>query len=472
MSAESVARVPEPAGELATAAPARPALARTALALLPIQIVFRGGEAAWPLLLAAWFGRTPATDLYFLFAAVYVFAGALLAGAFQDSALTPVLLDVERRAPAELPRVADAVLGHVLAGAAMVAFATGAVAAAAFALFGSRPLLGLALTLVPSFSLYLVAVAVRGFQVGLLNARGRYTAHPVASGLGMATAIALVAYARSRLGIAIVPVSLLAGELVAIIVLAQVIQRHLGLRLVPSLKRPAPVRRLFSLLGYEVVGNAVTRVNPVIDQLVAGLAPVAGAGTVLRFSADVASLPNSLLQATLFPALLSRLSLEAAGSREEFRSTLGKALFWVSAVLTVTTALLIAARGPLFRLLFLHGEMDADGIRRMVEIAPYALVGVPPFGALLVLARAHVALQNGRIMLTIGILNASLNALLDLCLYPLLGLGGILLATSLVHAAIAAALWVRLRPLLVSARSSDASRAGAGAPPAACSLPR
>ncbi len=427
----------------------------------------------WPLLLAAWFGRTPATDFYFLCAAVYVFAGALLAGAFQDSALTPVLLDIRERDPAQLPRVAGAVLGHTLVGAVIVAVVTGALAAAGFALFGRRPLLPLALTFVPSFSLYLVAVALRGFLVGLLNAHGRFAAHPVASGLGMAGTIALIALTRSRLGVAVVPVALLGGELVAVVLLAAMIRRYLKVRLVPSLCRPEPVRKLFSLLGYEIVGNTVTRINPVVDQLMAGLSPLAGAGTMLRFAADVASLPNSLLQATLFPALLSRLSLEGvAGSREEFRATLGKALLGVCAVLTVTSALLIAVRAPLFRLLFLHGEMDADGVRRMTEVAPYALVGVPPFGALLVLARAHVALQNGRIMLPIGILNAAVNALLDLALYPLLGLGGILLATSLMHTAIAAALWVRLRPLLVSARSSDASREPAGAPPAACNLPR
>ncbi|OFX19559.1 MAG: hypothetical protein A2V77_10305 [Anaeromyxobacter sp. RBG_16_69_14] len=457
----------------ARAAPARPALARTALALLPLQIGFRGAEAAWPLLLAAWFGHTPATDLYFLCAAVYVFAGALLAGAFQDSALTPVLLEVRHRDPAQLPRVAGAVLGHTLVGAVIVAVVTGALAAAGFALSCRGPLLPLALTFVPSFSLYLVAVALRGFHVGLLNALGRFAAHPVASGLGMAGTIALIALTRSRLGVAVVPVALLGGELVAVFLLAAMTRRHLKVRLLPSLRRPEPVRRVFSLLGYEVVGNTVTRINPVVDQLMAALSPLAGAGTMLRFAADVASLPNSLLQATLFPALLSRLSLEgAAGRREEFRATLGRSLFGVCTILTVTSALLIAVRAPLFRLLFLHGEMDPDGVRRMVEIAPYALVGVPPFGALLVLARAHVALQNGRIMLPIGIFNAAVNALLDLALYPLLGLGGILLATSLVHTAIAAALWVCLRPLLVSARSSGAPQARAGASPAACSLPR
>lgn len=448
-----------------------PRLARTALLLLPLQVVCRAGEVLWPLLLAAWFGRSPRTDLYFLCAAVYVFAAALLAGAFQDSALTPVLLQIARREPAQLPRVAGAVLGHTLAAGVILAIVTGALAAIGFTLFRPGPLLPLALTLVASFSVYLVAVVARGFHAGVLNAFGRYGAQPVASGAGMIATIGLVAAARGRLGVAAVPLALLAGELVALAILAALVRRWLDLRLVPSLERPAPVRRLFSLLGFEVVGNAVTRLNPVVDQLVAALSPIVGAATILRYASDVASVPNSILQAILFPVLLSRLSLEGGSGRlAEFRATLGRALVAVCGALALASALLVAFRGPVFRLLFLHGDMDAAGVERMAALAPYALAGVPSFGALLVLARAHVALQNGRVMLAVGVANAALNALLDLVLFPVLGLGGILLATGVVHTAVAAALGLLLRPLLVTSRWQGASArptvpAAAGAPP-------
>src|SRR5579859_6401313 len=92
-----------------------PGLAKTALVLLPLQAVFRGGEALLPLFLAAWFGRNEQTDLYYLLAAYFVFAGAMLAGAFQDSAVVPVLIEVETREPAQLPAIAGALLGHTLA---------------------------------------------------------------------------------------------------------------------------------------------------------------------------------------------------------------------------------------------------------------------------------------------------------------------------------------------------------------------
>jgi putative peptidoglycan lipid II flippase len=433
----------------AGAAPHRPPLARTALRLLPFQLVFRGGEALWPLLLAAWFGRSPATDLYFLLAALYVFAGSLVTGAFQDSALIPVLLEVEAKDPAAMPQVAGAVLGHTLGAASLIAAALGAVAGGGLALARSGSLARLALVLAAGYSLWLVALAARSFLVGLLNAHRRFTAHPLAAGAGTAVSIAAVALLQARLGVAVVPFALLGGELVATGVLLGIARAELGLRLRPSLERPDPVPRLFSLLGFEVLGNSVTRINPVVDQAMAGLSPLLGAGTVLRYAMEVASLPNSVLQAALYPVLVARLSLEsAAGDLPAFRRTLRRALLGVVGLLAALTALIILARRPLFRLLFLRGQMDAAGVERMVEVAPYALAGVPSFGALLVLARAHVALQNGRIMFPVGLLNAALNAVLDVALFPFLGLSGLALATSLMQTAVAVVLGFRIRPLL------------------------
>jgi len=80
----------------------------------------------------------------------------------------------------------------------------------------------------------------------------------------------------------------------------------------------------------------------------------------------------------------------------------------------------------------------------MIRILPYHLVGLAPFGALLVLARAHVAIKNSGIMLGMGVLNATLNAVFNVVLLKAIGLEGIALSTSCVQLAIAIVFWVRL----------------------------
>jgi putative peptidoglycan lipid II flippase len=87
--------------------------------------------------------------------------------------------------------------------------------------------------------------------------------------------------------------------------------------------------------------------------------------------------------------------------------------------------------------------MDAGGVERMAALLPYHLVGLAPFGALLVLARAHVATKNGGIMISMGLLNATANLLFNVVFFRFIGLEGLALSTSCVHLAVAVVFWFR-----------------------------
>ncbi|MEO6574194.1 MAG: lipid II flippase MurJ, partial [Polyangiaceae bacterium] len=214
------------------------------------------------------------------------------------------------------------------------------------------------------------------------------------------------------------------------------------MRMTLTFTRPDAVVRFARLIASDVGGQAVTRINPVVDQLMAGLAGVIGGGTLLRYTGDVSSLPTSLLQASLLPVLLSHLSDDfASQNHAKIRHTVTRALLWVGGILIAVSLLLFAVRVPLLRLVFLRGGMDAEGVARMARLLPYHLLGLAPFGALLVLARAHVAMKNTSIMIGMGVMNASLNAGFNLVLLRVLGLEGIALSTSCVHLTIAIVFW-------------------------------
>ncbi|HEY3595101.1 MAG TPA: lipid II flippase MurJ, partial [Polyangiaceae bacterium] len=340
-------------------------------------------------------------------------------------------------------------LGSLFAHTLLLGLAVGAASAligAVVLLFLYRgPELRLGLSMVPLLAGSLVLFGVRGFMEAWLVADQRYFSAPLARAFGVATMLGLVAALHQRVGIVMLPAATLAGELVSIVALAAVAFGPAHISLVPTLSRPEPVRRLARLVGSEVAGGAVTRINPLVDQLVATIAGVAGGGTLLRYSIDVALSPTTLLQAVLFPVLLSQMSREIADARiDRFRSTLMRSLLTVVGLLSLAEVALIVFRGPLLRLAFLRGAMDAAGVARMAQIFPYHVIGLAPFGALLVLARAHVALKNSRIMVSMGALNAALNAFFNLVLVRFMGLEGIALSTSLVQLAVAAVFFFRL----------------------------
>jgi putative peptidoglycan lipid II flippase len=175
---------------------------------------------------------------------------------------------------------------------------------------------------------------------------------------------------------------------------------------------------------------------------------------VLRYSGDVALVPTSLLQAALLPVLLSHLSEDfAQRDLATFRRTVVRSLAAVTALLLAATAVLWAFRAPILRFVFLRGKTEAEGVDRMISLMPYHLVGLAPFGALLVLARAHVALKNSGIMIGMGLLNAGCNAALNVLLLKLLGLEGIALSTSCVHLAIAVIFWFQFESRLKKVRA-------------------
>jgi putative peptidoglycan lipid II flippase len=433
----------------------RPSLLRTSLLLLAAQVVFRAGDAALPLLLAAWFGRSRSTDVYYFTWAAFAFAGSLVFSVFQDSAIVPILNDLRARGEHQGlgARVRGSLLAHTLFFGGVLSSIIGVLAAGSFALRYDGAELALAAKMVPIFCVYLVALSVRTFFVAVLNAEHRYFAHPVAGAFAVATTVGLIAWLHVSLGIVIIPVAALAGEVVSIAVLAFVALGRLGLRMPLTLERPEPVRRFVRLVASEAGGGALTRVNPVVDQLMAGFAGVVGGGTLLRYSGDVSSVLTSLLQASLLPVLLSVLSDELAHGKA-VRDTVYRALGWSCGILAAASLLVFAVRAPLLRAVFLRGEMDAGGVDRMIDILPYHLLGIAPFGALLVLARAHVALKNSRIMVSMGVLNASLNLVFDAVLVKPMGLRGLALSTSLTHLIVALVFFYRLD--LGLARASEA----------------
>ncbi len=436
----------------------RRSIARTALLVLPAQVGFRALEATLPLLYAYWFGRGDATDVYYFAWAVFAFAGSLVFSMHQDSSLVPILAEERLLRPAALPRLRGAFLAYTWLVGGAIALFVGAGALVWFRIRYSGASFDVAARMVPPFCAFLVAMSTRTFFSTLCVVERQFMIQPIASFLGMLANVSILAFGHTRSGVALVPVASLVGELITASVLALFAIRALGLRIELCLDRPPALQTYARLASSEVGGGAVTRVNPVVDQLMAGLTAVAGGGTMLRYSGDVATLPTSLLQAALLPVLLSHLADDfARRDLVTIRRTVVRALASVCGLLFLAAVLLYFVRLPLLRLVFLHGQMDVAGVERMAQLLPYHLVGLVPFGALLVLARAHVATKNGGIMISMGILNASTNAVGNLVLVRVIGLEGLALSTSLVSYVIAIVFWFRFEKRLAALASSRAT---------------
>lgn len=147
-------------------------VARTTLALVPLHALLRAAEPLVPILLAYWFGRGEATDIYYFAWAVFALAGSLVFSAFQDSALVPILAEQRIRDRAGVPRLLGSVLAHAWMIGGLASVAVGALALAWFAARYDGPRFATAAA--PPFSLYLLALCTRTFFATVLVAERRY----------------------------------------------------------------------------------------------------------------------------------------------------------------------------------------------------------------------------------------------------------------------------------------------------------
>ncbi len=447
------AEAEEPKVEVPQPAPT-PAIYRHAAKLLPAQALKSVLDAALPFLLATWFGKGGASDAFFLTQGLFLFVVSLLAGAFQDSAVVPVLSEVRSR---KTPKEYDAVAGALVGWALVAGFAVGALfAAVAFGWFswvrplpapftGPRPVLML---LVP-FALWAPLLALRASIGGILQARGALLATPLASALGTVLSAALLFGFHQRFGVVAIPSAQAAGEGVAALLAARYLLTTEGVPLRLSLARPEALRKLGRLVASEVLGAAVTRINPVVDQAFAATIAAVGAVSTMRYTNDLATVPTSVAQLALFPVLLVVLSrLAAEGDERTFSKVVHKAIVQVSAFTIVVGGVVWLVRRPLLRAVFFHGSMTELAVEDLIEVLPWALANAPPFALLLLLVRAHTALGNSRIMFPLGVFNAAVNLLGDSILVRFFGVRGILLSTATTHTAVVVVLYLLLQRTL------------------------
>jgi putative peptidoglycan lipid II flippase len=440
---------------------AKKSLLSQSLLLVPVQIVLRGGEAVFPMLLAAWFGSTRETDANTLSFSFFAFIGSLVFGAYQDSTLVGLLVETKLKTPERLGELTGALFGFTAVAGAVLAVLLTLAGLALFRVVYPPDLAGMMVRLSAPLAVYLVLLGIKTYLVTLLNAEHRYQVGPAAAALGMLTLLTFVFTAKGRIGIIAVPIGTSLSEAVQVVLLLGATRRLLGLRMRLSVGIPAVARPVLKQVFWSAAGGTITRVNPIVDQHMA-TSILPGGATMLRYSGDVATVGSSLLGSTLLPVFVTHLS-EAYARRDfaAFRRTANRAQATVAALMGVLAVAMFLLRGPLLRAVYLHGSMQPAAVERIASLMGYHLLGLPAFGVLLVQVRAYQCLRKSRWMVPLGFANAALNVVFNVALVPFFGLEGVALGTSLVHTVLAAGFFFVL--------SGHLREAAAGAEPVASS---
>jgi len=394
---------------------------------------------------AAWlFGATNAKAAYVIAYYLPFFVQRLLLGGTLSIVFIPTISRyLAHNDLAEARRLSGSLLTLVLlAGVAMVTLgfvvAPLLVPVAAPGFAASPELLELAVQLTRIIFPAMLFLALSVFVTGFLQAHHDFTASALAPLLFNITVITGTLLLGPRIGIRGLAFAWIAGTAAQFLVQLPAARRY-GLRMGPiDLAHPA-VRELARLAVPAMLGLAIVEINAYVDRFFASMLlaqPTANPVAVLDYAYEIVQAPVGIFAISIATAVFPLLSRHAAtDSRDDLRGTSSLALRTLLAVILPVTALALALREPLVRLIFQRGEFGPLATHAVAAtLAGYA-VGLPAIAAYYVVTRTYYALQDMATPVRIGVTMVIANAVLDYLLMQIWGVVGIALATSIVSAA-------------------------------------
>lgn len=156
-------------------------------------------------------------------------------------------------------------------------------------------------------------------------------------------------------------------------------------------------------------------------------------------------LPYGIAAVSIMTALVPRLAARHVdGDRDGFRATVAGGLRTTALLMVPATAAYLVLGRPLISLLLEHGVVRGTSVELVASTLAFFAVGLLPFAAFLLFARAFYALQDSRTPALVNVVENAVTVALDFALFPVLDVRGLALAHSLGYVVGAAVLGVLL----------------------------
>src|SRR5215207_780638 len=438
---EADAALPGPATAAARGeAGARSGRARNTVIFSVLTGLSRVAGLAREIVARSYFGTSGAMSAFTLAFQVPNLVRALVADAALSSAFVPVFSELlENKRRREALQLAAALAGLLLVALGTLTLAFILLAPVLMPLFtgdGSTPALddltvGLSQVLFP----IVVLLGLNGLVVGILNAHEQFTIPALAPLVWNLVIIAglvglsplfegddqLYAYA----------IGVLAGTTVQLVMCLPGLRR-LGypLRLSFDFRHDPRVRQVLLLmlpvsLGLGLI-NVSLLVNSAIGFLVSEQAPAA-----IDAAFRIYMLPQGMFSvavATVLFPVLSRLATrrDAAGLRE----LIGTGMRQISLLLIPSAAAIVALSTPIVRLIYERGQFDAESTAQASEALFWFSFSLPVSGITLLLTRSFFSLQRPWLPTRLAAWSIAVNIVVSLALYEPMGIGGVVLGTT------------------------------------------
>ncbi|NLP05415.1 murein biosynthesis integral membrane protein MurJ [Candidatus Fermentibacteria bacterium] len=277
--------------------------------------------------------------------------------------------------------------------------------------------------------------AVSGILQGLYNHQRRFGMTALIRLLEMGGSYATVLAASGRLGVMVMPASVLCGVLAAFLA-AALGSPGPGYRWKPVLDTREPAfGTQISMAVPVIVGTLLGLLTPFINRVFASLLTESSvtaldySDRMVKIALSVVFLPVMTLADTAFSDLTARRDMDG------FRSELRSLLYWCSFGMVPASLVLAVLAGPVVSVLFQRGSFDAGSTRLVAWSLVFYAPWIAQYGFGTILQRGFYALKDTKTPVALGVWAMIVNALLCVLLVGPLGVGGLALAVTLASTA-------------------------------------
>ena len=438
----------------------RPSIGRAALLVSGLTGVSTLLGFVRDAVIAAVYGAGPQLDAYFVALGLANIVLGLL-GTSLTRASTPVLArEADGEEVCRGHRTFDVVLTRALVGIGALSVALG-IAAAPVSRLLAPGLTGEAADLLVLLTRIVLVTTVVVAATDLLVAQAQ--AHGVfrwGALQGVPFNLVMIGCAGllgPRIGVVALAVGFLVGSLARLALqLVPLVRHRWPVR--PRLRGDSPgVREITALLPPLVLGQAMLNVNTLVDRAVASTVGE-GAVSAVFLGWRLVNLPEMLVVAALVAPLYPAMAAAAAqdDGRARLRRLVHRGLAVSLTLLGPVAVVLLVAPVPVVALAFGRGAFDADAVRLTAVAVLWFVPGLLALACRQVLVSACYTVGDTRGPVAIGAVVMVVNVVGDLVLAPVLGVAGIVIATSasLLVAATLTGWWAASRHHLVPVRAS------------------
>ncbi len=209
--------------------------------------------------------------------------------------------------------------------------------------------------------------------------------------------------------------------------------------------RDPRVKQVFMLMLPVTIGLGIVNLdqllNSVFGSLVSDQAPRA-----IDNAFRIYMLPQGMFSVAVATVLFPTLSRQASRrAPAEMRRTLGNGMRQINLLLIPAAAALMVLSTPITRLIYQHGQFNAQSTH-LVSVALFWFAFSLPFGGLnLLLTRTFFAVKKPWIPTRLAALNMIVDVVVSLALYKPLGIAGLVIGTAAANAVMTALQIRRLR---------------------------